>query len=405
MASRNRFFEETIFKAEKNLNDSKQKPLLHSFANLQPDHTKFTIIKEQSFSKNNAHIINGRTQSPDNRARPFYSRDKITPDETSPQLKGIPIVFIKNSDPTAGVNCNEYQKLVKNITNLLSSTKIPLFDVDNYKMLKQIGEGSYGIIYLVEENKTHKKCALKKIIAHDYDEVKAFLNEFSLVHSIKHPNIMKIYGICVKVLDITTIAINVLMEMANADWDYDIKRHKEKNTKYTEKELISILRHLVCVLTYLQENKISHRDIKPQNVLIYRHGVFKVADFGEAKEVKLAKQVNTVRGTEFYMSPILYESVKQNCDDVKHNTFKSDVFSLGYCFIYAATLNFKAIFDIREVNDMEQIEMILKTYFNNYYSQQFIECILKMIEIDETKRFDFIELKEYINENFGDEAN
>jgi serine/threonine protein kinase len=45
-------------------------------------------------------------------------------------------------------------------------------------MLKQIGEGSYGIIYLVEEKYTHKKCALKKIIAHNYDEVKVFLNEF-----------------------------------------------------------------------------------------------------------------------------------------------------------------------------------------------------------------------------------
>ena len=63
---------------------------------------------------------------------------------------------------------------------------------------------------------------------------------------------MKIYGIYVRVLDTTTIAINDLMEMANLDWDNDITRHIDKNVMYTKKEIINILKQFVNVLSYLQ---------------------------------------------------------------------------------------------------------------------------------------------------------
>ncbi len=55
----------------------------------------------------------------------------------------------------------------------------------------------------------------------------------------------------------------------------------------------------------MQQNlKISHRDIKPSDVLIFKDGKYKIADFGEAKGAKMSKQMNTLRGTEpAYISP------------------------------------------------------------------------------------------------------
>ena len=50
---------------------------------------------------------------------------------------------------------------------------------------------------------------------------------------------------------------------------------------------------------------IVHRDIKPQNILKFNNGLYNIADFGEAKEIKISKQLNTLRGTELYMSPLL----------------------------------------------------------------------------------------------------
>ena len=153
------------------------------------------------------------------------------------------------------------------------------------------------------------------------------------------------------------------------------------------------------------KKKVAHRDIKPQNVLVFNdNGVkhFKVADFGEAKEVKISKQLNTLRGTELYMSPALYDALKENVEDVKHDAFKSDVFSLGFCFIYASSLNFNIIYDVRDVKDMNKIEKILMRHLKNKYTNNYIKVLCLMLETDENKRFDFIQLYNYIKENFGD---
>ena len=300
------------------------------------------------------------------------------------------------------INSKELRKMERRINRILQNGKLEQFDIDDYNIMRQLGEGSYGIIFQVQEKETKKRYALKKIIAHDLEEVVAFQKEFELVNSVDHPNIMKIYGICIKILDITTIAIYVLMEMAQLDWDDEIRKHLDQRKNYKEEELINILKQLVSALCFMQRNKISHRDIKPQNVLVFKHGVYKVADFGEAKEVKISKQVNTLRGTELYMSPILYDGLKQNKEDIRHNSFKSDVFSLGFCFIYAASLNFNIIYEVRDIKDMKKMESILYRHLKNKYSKEFISLLLNLLEVDESKRFDFIELSSYIKENYPD---
>ena len=102
------------------------------------------------------------------------------------------------------------------------------------------------------------------------------------------------------------------MELAVYDWEHEIRKHLEQRQNYKEEELIDILKQIVGALKFMQaEKKIAHRDIKPQNILVFENGnkkEYKVADFGEAKEVKISKQLNTLRGTELYMSPALYRN-------------------------------------------------------------------------------------------------
>ena len=62
------------------------------------------------------------------------------------------------------------------------------------------------------------------------------------------------------------------------------------------------------------------------------------------------------------MSPILYDGLKLDKDNIIHNVYKSDVFSLGYCFVYSASLNFNVIHDVRNLFDMKKIENVLKKY-------------------------------------------
>ena len=127
-----------------------------------------------------------------------------------------------------------------------------------------------------------------------------------------------------------------------------------------------------------------------------------MADFGEAKEAKIMRQRNTLRGTELYMSPALYSGLKHELNDVSHNPFKSDVFSLGFCFIYAAALNFNLLYQVRDVIDNKNINLMLHKFLSKYYSENFITLLVSMLEMDESKRYDFGDINKYIEKNYGD---
>jgi hypothetical protein len=287
----------------------------------------------------------------------------------------------------------------KNSSN--SKQALSYFNIDDFSIIKQIGEGSYGKIYLVEEKKTKFKYAMKKIIAHSNKEIEQFSHEYEIMSALNNENILRIYGICSHSLDQTTFALYVLMELADSDWEKEINKRGQLKTYYKEEELILITRNVIKILAKMQRNGVSHRDIKPQNILIFygKNGCeYKLADFGEAKEVfSYNQQVNTLRGTELYMAPILFTHLRTKKEDVAHNTYKSDVYSLGLCLLFASTLTFNSLYDIRESRDMNGVGITLLKYLKQRYSAKFIQLVSKMLEFSEKNRCDFIEMEEYIS--------
>ena len=116
-------------------------------------------------------------------------------------------------------------------------------------------------------------------------------------------------------------------------------------------EIISILKQLSNALYFLQKKSIAHRDVKPENILLFKNTdknnninntIYKICDFGEAKDYAYirSKKQKTLRGTELYMSPLLYDGLIHEDSYVEHDAYKSDVFSLGCCIIIAMNLNF-----------------------------------------------------------------
>ena len=93
------------------------------------------------------------------------------------------------------------------------------------------------------------------------------------------------------------------------------------------------------------------------------------------------------------MSPILFNGLHKNLIQVKHNTYKSDVFSLGMCLFYALSLTYSGVDSIREISDMNIIREILFKFLGKRYSSNLILFILSMLEVDEKKRDNFIELE------------
>ena len=289
-----------------------------------------------------------------------------------------------------------YNEIQKNLKKVLLKGKLPQFSLENYSITKQIGEGSFGAIYEVINKETKIKYAMKKIIANNIKSLENIQKEFEIVHENKHPNILDIHGIYLKCIDTTTYVLYVLMDMAEKDWEVEINERSKTKKYYKEKELILMIKQIVNALYFLQKEKnVAHRDIKPENILLFKNNICKIADFGEAKKSK-RNRFRTLRGTEYYMSPILYNNLKNKNDYVKHNPYKSDVFSLGYCIICAASLDFDLIEKIRG-KDAVEIKKVFNLYFPKFYSNKFIELIFKMIENDEEKRYDFIQLKNILD--------
>jgi translation initiation factor 2-alpha kinase 4 len=285
------------------------------------------------------------------------------------------------------------------------------FNVSDYKIIKQIGQGSYGQILLVEDIH-HQKYALKKIIGSSESEIKSLKQEYQILFDIQSNlnenktdiNIVNIYGLSTKKLDPTTYVMYVLMELGNMDWENEILSRQKQKQYYSEKELMNILYALVKTLAQLQKENISHRDIKPQNILVFTNNnnkCYKLADFGEAKELisgNKPTEKQTLRGTELYMSPLLFYGLRSRKIKkyIKHNPYKSDVFSLGLCTLFAATLCFESLYDVRELQNNVSIKIVIEKYLKKRYTYKLITIINSMLDINETTRDDFIELKKEI---------
>ena len=205
-----------------------------------------------------------------------------------------------------------YENIQRKLKKILSKGRLPVFNIDNYTIGKQIGDGSFGTIFEVTNNKTKIKYALKKIVTSDINNLEKYQKEFEIVHQSTHPYILDIHGICFRCFDSTTFIIYVLMDLAEHDWEVEIYNRKTQNNNYyTESQLINILKQLSSALLFLQKDKqISHRDIKPENILVFKNGIYKLSDFGEAEnDAKIDDRQKTLRGTELYMSPLLHEGL------------------------------------------------------------------------------------------------
>ena len=272
------------------------------------------------------------------------------------------------------------------------------FDPAEFKIIKLIGEGSFGKIYEVQWSKNDKKYAMKKepiktneIVNKRKEKIK-LMNDF--IKKTKSPGIIRIYGNAVKKEKAQQeFYYYTIIELAEKDWEKEINERKKSNIYYTEKELFIIMSQLISTLALLQKNHITHRDIKPQNILI-SNGLFKLSDFGEARTLKRTGIIiSKVRGTELFMSPVLFHGLKHKLTQVGHNTFKSDVFSLGLCFLFAASLNLGSLYNMREINDMKNVKECLNKYLEERYSIKLIEILLDMLQIDENLRLDFVSLE------------
>ncbi len=273
----------------------------------------------------------------------------------------------------------------------------PNFNLSEFIKLSFIGKGSEGVIYSVKWVKNNKKYALKKGLIQDLELLKSKKDEIKMLNDFrnnsKSDGVIKIYGEkCIRTKD-GCFDFYEIMEFAERDWEKEIINRGELQLFYNENELMTIMAQIVKTLALLQKNNITHRDIKPQNIMLV-NGKFKISDFGNSRMLKREGYcVQRIRGSEMFMSPVMFRGLHANLAQVRHNTYKSDVFSLGMCFLLAAALSYNPLNTIRELYDMNAIYNIIYSYLGNRYSQNVLNILLSMLQVKEKLRPDFIKLE------------
>ena len=182
---------------------------------------------------------------------------------------------------------------------------------------KQLGQGSFGRVFLVSHNETKELYALKTIekrkILMTYGKLDNIYDEINIHSKLYHQNIIKLYNVYE---DEETI--NIIMEYAKEGNLYHLIK-KEKNG-FSEQKSYEYFIQIINAVYYLHSNNIIHRDIKPENILIGDDNKLKLCDFGWAKELTLENR-STFCGTMEYMAPEIVGS--ENYD------YSVDIWSLG----------------------------------------------------------------------------
>ena len=198
-----------------------------------------------------------------------------------------------------------------------------LQELGKYKIIKKIGKGGMGVVFLAKHKVMNTYRALK-VLPHsvkeeNYDFFERFMREARIASEIRHPNII---GVMDVETDHTQDVSYIVMEFIDGG---TLRRILKRQKTLPEIQALLIVKGVAEALKSIAEHKIIHRDIKPDNIMFTRQGNVKLADLGIAKSVEddinLTKN-DIMLGTPAYLSPEQIET-PQDVD------IRSDIYSLG----------------------------------------------------------------------------
>lgn len=185
-----------------------------------------------------------------------------------------------------------------------------LNEVGNYKILKQIGEGSFGKVYLALHKLTHRKVVLKTSDKTDPNVVR----EVFYHRQFDFPYIIKLYEVIV-----TETKVWMALEYCPGKELYEYLLVMQR---IPPDESARLFAQIAGAVYYAHSLNCVHRDLKLENILLDKRGNAKLADFGFTRECATKAQLETICGTTVYMAPELLQREK-------YDGFKIDVWSLG----------------------------------------------------------------------------
>ena len=192
--------------------------------------------------------------------------------------------------------------------------------LEKYTKVEKVGEGTYGVVYKCKVKDTNDYVALKKIRLENEDEgiPSTSIREISILKQLRHPNIVYL---------IDLIHGEKKLYLVFEYMDHDLKKFLDINNGPLTPELVkSYLYQILIAINFCHSKRILHRDLKPQNLLIDKDGIIKVADFGLARSFGIPiKTLTHEILTLWYRAPEILLGQKEYSTPV-------DMWSIGLIF-------------------------------------------------------------------------
>lgn len=253
-------------------------------------------------------------------------------------------------------------------------------NIRDYKIIKKLGEGGMGTVYLADDTMLERKVAIKvlnPLLTKDTHFTERFRQEAKVQASLVHPNIVSLFNYFQE-------DENYCMVMEFADGE-TLKHMISSKGPIPEQRAIWILSQMLEAVGFAHKRGIIHRDIKPGNILLTKDDTVKILDFGIAKilQDKGITKTGTKMGTIYYMSP---EQIKA----VKDIDYRTDIYSIGVSFY--EMLSGRVPFNVDTDSDFEIMNEIVQGEIQDprniypHISEWIVKVLFNAVEKDRDKR-------------------
>lgn len=269
-------------------------------------------------------------------------------------------------------------------TQTFPYTSIRLADFD---WITAIGRGASGKVFLVRDNRTNARLALKVI-----DKSRVFRTHLTFQHVVNERLVLELCSGCPFAIQLR-YAFQTDSHLYFATDFYDggdlFSLLQRNQGRLEERHARRILAEIIFALAWFHERNIVYRDLKPENVVLDGNGHVRLADFGLAKVLKPEHNflTQTICGTTAYAAPEMLQSKPYN--------ISLDLWCLGVFTYHILTGRTPYNFKGRTIDEMEEVQRTRQVRYPSYLSLEAVSLIRGLFQNDPLRRLTLEEVKRH----------